>query len=66
MSRRCRSPVISIRSRHSRRALPTQRSAIALDREQRLRDAGMLTLAEIAAQLGVSTGTNGRVWIWPQ
>ena len=26
-------------------------------REQRLRDAGMLTLAEIAAQLGVSTGT---------
>ena len=30
-------------------------------REQRLRDAGMLTLAEIAAQLGASTGT---IKIW--
>jgi hypothetical protein len=31
-SRRCRSPAISIRSRHSRRALPIQRSAIAFAR----------------------------------
>ena len=41
-SRRCRSPVISIRSRHSRRALAIHLSAIPRFRTRRLADLGLV------------------------